>query len=429
MVVSQIRRTMNNLVDVVGGELLLRVANLGVAVLIGRVFGAATLGNYAAILAVATATERLSDNGLEMTGIAEASRQPRELNTIASALYLDKTVLSSIAIGLLALVAWMAKLSGGQWVIAVILTTRTFLYSYCRLNTGLLKALDKTRYIVRIQALHFTILAIGLLTVYLRQKSLTVVLLCLLGAQAVEFVLTFGVLRSLGLRFSFVPLSACWQLVRRSAPVGMTYTFSTLMMRGDTVVLSLIATAGVVGTFAAANTGLVVVYVIAWLFSGILLSDLGRLSRDREGFNLHFRRCVRGVMMMTVPVAVVSVLLAPFVLVSAFGRNFVAASLPGALMMVALPFIFLNATFLSRAIARNASHLALAIYGFTSILSLLLNYFLGRWQGPAGVAATVVIREAVMTLAFVRFRNLPDRSVEAGMALKGNPEFAAMLNS
>ena len=426
---SQIRRTMNNLVDVVGGELLLRVANLGVAVLIGRVFGAATLGNYAAILAVATVAERLADNGLEMIGIAEASRQPRELSRIATALYIDKTALSSVAVGLLALVAWLTRLSGSQWVIAVILAARTFLYSYCRLNSGLLKALDKTRYIVRIQAVHFTILAIALLTAYLRQKSLTVVLLCLLGAQAAEFVLTFGALRALGLRFSSVPLSTCWQLVRRSAPVGMTYTFSTLMMRGDTVVLSLIATAGVVGTFAAANTGLVVVYVIAWLFSGILLSDLGRLSRDHEGFDLHFRRCVRAVVMLTVPVAVVSVPLAPLAVVAVFGRNFAAASLPGALMMVALPFIFLNATFVSRAIARNASHLALAIYGFTSILSLLLNYFLGHWQGAAGVAATVVIREAVMTLAFARFRNLPDRSEEAGVALKGKPEFAAMLNS
>jgi len=98
---SELRRTVSNLADVVGGELLLRVANVAVAVLIGRVYGAAALGFYAAILAVATVAERVADNGLELTGIAEVSRNSEGLSAIATALYLDKTLLSVAAITLL----------------------------------------------------------------------------------------------------------------------------------------------------------------------------------------------------------------------------------------------------------------------------------------------------------------------------------------
>lgn len=426
---SNIRKTLNNLAHVVGGELLLRLANLAVAVLIGRLYGVAVLGYYATILAVATVAERVADNGLELTGIAEVSSHPENLNRIWTALYVNKTTLSLAAIALLAAAAYLRAIPINLRLVAVILVVRTFLYSYCRLNAGFLKALDQTKYIVSVQAVHFSILAVAVTSIYLCRQSLVALLFCLLAAQFLELVSTVVILRQLGLRLSSVAASFCWTLLRRSTPVGLTYTFSNLMLRGDVVVLSLIASASVVGAFAAADTGLVMVYVIAWSFSGILLSDLGRLSQNREAFESHFRKCLRGVVLLTVPAAVLCAVLARFAIQIVFGTSFAAAGLPGAVMMVALPFIFLNGTFLSRAIARNAGHIALAIYGCGAVLSLLLNYFLGRWQGAFGVAASILIREAVMTCALVRFWNLPDCSVEASAAFESSPEFARLWNS
>jgi O-antigen/teichoic acid export membrane protein len=402
---SQIGRMRKNLVNVVGGELLLRVANAMVAVLVGRVYGVSVLGTYAAIVAAATLAERVGDNGLELTAIAEVSHCQQSLSDIATALYIDKTVLSVVAAGLLALAAWMLGFSQSLLPIAVILTTRTFLYSYCRLNAGLLKALDNTKQIARIQAVHFLLLILSVLAIYLLRQNLLVLLLCLLGAQTVEFLMTCGVLSKLGLRRSVTSLAACWNMIRRSTPVGLTYTFSTLMLRGDIVVLSMIASREEVGTFAAANTALVFAYVIAWLFSGVLLSDLGTLSHDREAFDSHFRKCLKLLLICAVPASLASALLARPAILFVFGRNYEGAILPGALMMLALPFIFLNAAFLSRTVARNASRMSLAIYGLTAVVSLLLNYSLGRWKGAAGIAGSIVIREAVMTLLFVRFWN------------------------
>jgi O-antigen/teichoic acid export membrane protein len=388
----------------------------------------AMLGIYAAILAAATLAERIADNGLELTGIAELSRRPKNIGSLATALYIDKTVLSACAIGLLACVAGVSGLSSGHWLIAAVLTIRTFVYSYCRLNAGLLKALDKTKPIVVIQALHFVMLTICALVVYLRQQGLLTLLLWLMATQMIEFALTFTVLHKLGLRISAVTSSSCCQLLRRSTPVGATYTLATLMLRGDVVVLSLIASASVVGTFAAADTGLVMIYVIAWLFSGILLSDLGSLSANREAFDVHFQKCLRGVVLLTVPLAAVSAVFARTAILSVFGKTFDAAALPGTLMMLAMPFIFLNAAFLSRTVARNASRISLGIYGLTAVLSLLLNYFLGRWQGATGVACSILIREAVMTILFVRLWKLPAPAKSVGPVM-ANAECATLLNT
>jgi O-antigen/teichoic acid export membrane protein len=426
--VSQIRRTISNLANVIGGELLLRIANVLVAVSIGRVYGVAVLGTYATILAVATVAERVADNGLELTGIAEVSRNPKNLSSLATALYIDKTVLSSAAIGLLAVISWILGFSKGSWLIATVLTIRTFVYSYCRLNTGLLKALNKTKPIVRIQALHSVVLMICVLVVFLRQQTLLTLLLCVLATQTMEFIMTFLVLRGLGLRDLTISSSLCWKLVRHSTLVGITYTLSTLMLRGDLVVLSFIASASVVGAFAAANTGLVMIYVVAWLFSGILLSDLGSMSADRKAFDAHFRKCLHLAVLLTVPLAAISAVFARPVIASVFGKAFDAAGLPGAVMMLATPFIFVNAAFLSRTIARSASRISLGIYGVTAVLSLLLNYFLGRWQGAIGVACSILVREAVMTLLFGCFWSLPEPA-ESAAAIKTSPEFATLVNT
>jgi O-antigen/teichoic acid export membrane protein len=186
------------------------------------------------------------------------------------------------------------------------------------------------------------------------------------------------------------------------------------MLRGDVLMLSLVASATVVGTFAAADTGLVMIYVVAWLFSGVLLSDLGRLSHNRKVFDLHFRNILRPVVIVSIPLATVGFLVARFAVIWIFGPNFATAGFSAAIMMLALPFIFANAAFLSRLIAKNAGRVALVIYSAAALLSLLLNYLLGRYYGAPGVALSVVLREAVMTAAFLRFWRLPDRSAIYG---------------
>ena len=403
---------MSNLGDVVGGEMLLRLANFGVAALVGRSYGASVLGMYATFVAVATLGERLADNGLELTGIAEVSAHPRYVSEIATALYIDKTILSAVAIGLLAMIGGIVGLTLSQWLIAAVLTLRTFLYSYCRLHAGFLKALDETRQIAKCQGLHFSLLVLGLVDVYLQHKTILVLLLYLLAAQIVEYVCTFVVLSRFGVDAAAISASLCWDLIRCSAPVGTTYTLATFMLRGDVLMLSLVASAAVVGTFAAADTGLVMIYVIAWLFSGVLLSELGRRARNTQDLNLHFRKVLRTVMLVSIPLAAAGVLFARFAVIVIFGRNFAAAGFTAAVMMLALPLVFLNAAFLSRLIAKNAARVAVLIYSPAAILSLLLNYSLGRYYGAVGVAVSIVLREAVMSVAFLRFWNLPARPAE-----------------
>ncbi len=408
--------------NVISGELLLRLANVGVAVLIGRVYGASVLGIYAAIIASATLAERLSDNGLELAGIAEVSKEPVHAGRIIIALYIDKTILSSVAILAVVGVASLAKLSPASWMIGVILTARTFLYSYCRLQAGLLKALEKTGDLLAIQCAHFALLMSGLLLIYFRGQRLVTLLLCLLAAQTFEFVAGAVLLATYGVRPARVDIKLCRNLLYRSTPIGLTYTFSTLMLRGDVLVLSLLVPVAILGSFVAADTGLVIVYVVAWLFSGVLLADLGRLAGNRELFDTYFRRCVTVLSQIAIPLSVVSVFLIPTAIHTLFGKDFTTAGRPGAIMAAAIPFIFLNAAYLSRAVARNESKVCLTIYGVTATLSLALNWILSSRYGVMGLACSIVIREALMTVAFASLGKLSTKARDFSIPISGESE-------
>jgi O-antigen/teichoic acid export membrane protein len=209
----------------------------------------------------------------------------------------------------------------------------------------------------------------------------------------------------------------------------MTYTLSTIMLRGDVLMLSLVASAAAVGIFAAADTGLVMIYVIAWLFSGVLLSELGRLSNNSQAFDLYFRKVLRTGLVLSIPLATVGLLFARFAVTVTFGNNFGAAGFTAAIMTLAIPLIFLNAAFLSRLIAKNTAKVAVLIYAPAAFLSLLLNYFLGRYYGAPGVAGSIVLRELVVSVAFLCLWHSPVGPAGSTLTMKSSLEMVSLLNT
>jgi O-antigen/teichoic acid export membrane protein len=426
---SELRTAPVNLLSVISGELLLRVANFAVAVLIGRIYGPAALGVFAAIIAVVTVAERLADNGLEMAGIAEASMDSSSIAHVASALYANKSVLSVLALVVLAGIGWLAKLPRIEWTVAGILTLRAFLYSYSRLHAGLLKALNKMNLIARCQAVHFLVLVTGVLVASTRKWGLVSLLLSLLVAQFIEYILSLRYLRKSGIRARPVPLQYCWKQLTRSTPVGVVYSISNLALRGDVLVLSILVPAGVLGTFAAANMGLVLMYVVAWLFGGVLLSDMARLSTNSPALAGFFSKCVRRILLTTIPAALVAALIAPWAVRAVFGKNLAAAALPATVMASAIPFLFLNAAYLSRAIACNALQVFLTIVGIATAFSLALNFILGSWYGPTGVACSIVIREAGMALAFFLHARMNAPPMQTESPLGAGAEITGLMDT
>lgn len=389
-----------SLLSVIGGEVLLRAANFLAAAVIGRLFGITMFGEYAAVLAVVTVAERVADNGLEVTGIAEASSDLQSVDRILGSLYVVKTSLSAIAAGTLVLFGFVFRISPTIWILSGILGARVLLYSYCRLHTGIMKALDHMRPIGIIQLLHAVILYCGILGVYFAHSGLYLLLGILLAGQTLEFFASLTYLIKIGVRpriSNFVDYIA---IARRATPIGITYTAASLGLRADVIIVSMLVSPIAMGRFAAADTGIVMVYVVAWLFGGVILSKMTPIAKEFDSLNRYTWKWVRLIISVIVPATVVASLLAPYMITLVFGGKFSPAGPLAAIMVWAAPFILLNAVFLSRSIARKASMEHVAIFVCSGLLSLVLDFALGRSFGAVGVSWAIVIREVLVSVSF-----------------------------
>lgn len=417
------KRTAANLISVIGGEVLLRGANFMAAVVIARLYGAYFLGIYATVLAYVTVAERLADNGIEISSIADVSRSPSTASELLGSRYALKLLLSMLVVLAMASLGFLARIPTDVWIIGAFLTARVVLYSLCRLNAGFLKALDKMAAIGIAQGLNFFVIVAGIGVVYLRALSLSVLLTWLLVGQILEMFVSSFCLSRVGVRPGHFSMSGWWPLLRSSTPVGLTYTVGTLILRSDVIILALFVPVAAVGHFAAADMGLVMVYVVAWLFGGVVLAEMARLCHDPVALQRYCRRWVMLLLSTTIPSCLLLALVAPRLVPLFYGPDYVPAGLIAGVMSLSIPLILLNAVYLSRAIATASVRTYLGTYIGVGALTVALNLAFGRYYGALGVSVAIVIRELTMLTAFIVMGTSPAGSCtnEPAMAAPSEP--------
>jgi len=400
-----------NLSSVIGGELLLRVANFGVMIVLARLYEASTVGMYATALAFSTVAVMLADNGLQVSAIAELSKPQRHPSTVVSRFYISKTLLAVPALALLATLAWLAKLPPAAWIIGALVVVRTAVQSYCQLQLAVLKGLHRMAAIGPVQGLHFAALLVGIGAVCRYHGSVYVLLGWLIAGQSMELLLSGGLLWRAGIRPARFALAECWSLLWRSTPIGFTYSIANLIVRLDVIVLSFLFPAAVVGEFAAANVFLVVAYVVSWLFGSVVLPELAARASQVDELERCVKRWTRLIWLAALPASLALLWVAPPAVTALYGKNFADTGRLASVMLLAAPFILLNSLYLSRAIALGLTTQYAGTYLATAVGALTLDLVVALTVGPMGVAVAIVVREFGM---FVAFRILAGRFSPAG---------------
>lgn len=402
-----VSRTLSNLTHVVGGEALLRVANLGATVIIARHGGVEAFGCYAAALAYTTVAAMITDNGLQVAAVKKIGGSTERLSEVGCDLYATKTVLVLPMLALMAGIAALTHLSPLAWMISCLTLIRVVGQSYCQLQIAMLKALDRMTVIGPIQGAHFTFLCAAMLYIYLRTSGIMPVLVIFIAGQTIEFLLELAVLWRSGLRPARVSLKACLALLRGFTSVGMTFNVANGILRLDVIVLSLIATTAVVGEFAAAQTAILVVYPVSWLFGTVLLPEMNRLSANRLSLSRYVRRWALLIAKVGIPCTLIGVFAGPVMLRWLFGSSYAASGRLMSIVLLATPFILWNSLYVNQAFALNRPRVYLGFYLATLVIAAGLDFSLGYAWAAMGIAIAVVTREVMMTTAFLLFPN-PD---------------------
>jgi len=391
-----------NLLSVIGGEMMLRAATLGAAVVVARRYGPERLGLYTTALAFATLLATVADGGLQISTVSELSRRMPDIGATVTTLYLTKSALLLAAVTTAIAAGMLYGVSSLVWTVTALITAKTILYAYGQLQFGILKAMGRMRPIGVIQSAHCALLAAALGLTCLRHWPMVELLAWMCGAQAAELILSAAVLWFARVRPSRAGMADCWRMLRVSAPVGVSQMLANLVLRLDVLVVSGLFAASLVGYFAAANNAVVVMYVCSWQFGSVLLPDLVRHHADSSAcLDSFVRQWIRRVCLAAVPAAIVLAVVSPVLIRTLYGASFSPAGTPLAIMSLALPLILINSLLFNRAVAMQSRPVYVGAYLVSASAAMLLNLACGRAFGLAGIAAAIVAREALQTLTFV----------------------------
>lgn len=373
---------------------------------IARNCGPVLFGIYATALAYATIATLLADNGLQVAVVREIAFSPERLNAIFSRGYVSKLVLFIPALVVLILLGSIDKLSPQAWFIAVLVTLRTIEQACCQFHVAALKAMDRMKNIGMIQAVHAAFVLVALWLCYRHHSAIETIVLVLIAGQTFEFCAELIVLFLHGLRLIRVKLGECARMTLASTPMGITFSLAGAILRSDVIVVSLVAGTAAAGVFAAAQTPIVVVYVVSWQFGSVLLPELARNSSSAakmQSFVRHWSKFIVGV---TVPLTAVSMVVGPKLVAVLFGKTFEQTGPLFLIMVTAAPLIFISSLYVNWSIATSRADVYLGAYVVTAVLAVLLSFVLCKVAGIAGVAAAIVIRELFMfCLLLFRMRN------------------------
>jgi len=394
------KRTAINLISVIGGETLLRGANFFAVVVIARLYGAGVLGLYATALAYATVAVMIAENGLQISSITEIKRTSGDIHGLVSQLWTLRISLFAVMSAVLALIGWFSRWPKEVWIIGILVTVRVLLYSYSQLQFAVLKSIDRMRVIGPIQTLNFGILTLAVAATYYHSWNLKVLLGSFIVAQITEIALSFRVLWRWGIRPAKFVIRECWDLMKRSTPIGITYVMSGITMRADIIVLSALGSRSDVGHFAAAHMGVVLFYSLSWLFGSVLLTDFTRLAGNPSEFDRYANRWTKLLISVGGVGALVLYFVAPPAVLLLYGSEFAITARLASIMILALPLILLNAVYLSRAIAIDGKQVYLGTYFGVSVVAVTLDILLARLYGSMGVAFAIVVRELLIFLSF-----------------------------
>ncbi|HEY6765461.1 MAG TPA: oligosaccharide flippase family protein [Candidatus Sulfotelmatobacter sp.] len=412
---SILKRILQNLASVLGGEAMVRAASFTAAIVIARHDGPAILGLYGACLAAVTIVFMFAESGLQLSAITEIGAVRGQAAWVVGQLYLSKVILCAFAVVVLFAVGAHGGFPRIYWVIGGLITLRTLIQSCSQLQIAILKSLFRMHLIGIIQAFHAGVLFLGIGIAFVQDWSMVTLLEILVAGQTLELLFMSGAVYSARIHPRWPVFSKCLALMRRSVPLGLGYALANLIVRADVVVLSLLVPLPEIGQFSAADNLLVVTYLAAWILGSVLLPEMVQFSDSAYRLDQFMSRWIRLTAKIAIPAALILFLIAPRAITVLYGPDFAHAGVLASWMILACPFIVFNSLFLHHTIATGAKIAYLRIMFVAAVFAALLAYFLGRRFGAAGVVAAILIRESLLSVVlWLRHSRTSGVGVEIG---------------
>ncbi len=389
----------------VAGEVLSRVASLGLYVVMARALGRTGFGEFTVALSLSTLLLVLAGAGTESLISRETARDREQLHHLLWNANAIKLVLGTIAIAIAVVVSMVGHYSADVRVAVPLLGA-----------AALIELLSKNLYAVFVGVDDMRPGALSLVL----QRSITAaagITALVLGAGIVAVAVIFIAGALVGLAYSSralgrrvgkprreVSVSAARRLLLVAAPIGVAAVFNAVLFRVDTVILSLMKSEAAVGLYGAAYRVLDSTLFLSYAFVAALVPSLSRLtpqSSPTVGETYEFGAKILATALF--PLGVGAALFAGPVVRLVYGAGFTEAATALRLLggTIALyGFSYLSSVLL---VSQDRQRLMPWITGAVAVENIVLNVLLIPRYSFDGAAFATTVTELTRATVLIAF--------------------------
>ena len=199
------------------------------------------------------------------------------------------------------------------------------------------------------------------------------------------------------------------KFLKESYPVGISAVIVLAYFKLDTILLSILKTSADVGIYNAAYKVLENISFFPAMFVGLVMPIMSRyIFHERKKFELVADKTFKVFLVITVPLFIGTVFLAPSIIRLIGGAGFMEAVPVLRLLAAAIIFIFFGNFFTNVIIAGNLQKKLMGILLFCAIFNVSLNLILIPRYSYIGAAVTSSLTEGLVVLlsCFIAWKNL-----------------------
>lgn len=400
------RRTLLNTAAIFGGEAVSRLATALMALLVARRFGAEALGQYGYALSLASVLVIVPDLGLHLLTTRSLAAEPGRLARTFWNLHLLKVPLVSLVVIFTVVFGEWTVRDDGRRLLLYVLVARAMLQTFSLAYMAIFKAFEQMHYIAVVQFANalLVIACAGVATGF--KFGTPLVVASFLVGQAAETWLCWRILNR---QFPFgvytgLDRRLLWSMLLSALPIGITAVLQALNLRLDVLILGIFTPNEGLGRFQAAAWFVIGTFLCASLLMAVVFPRLSRLLRTpSERGSAYVESLVKIAFLSMAIVSLMVWLVAPHLLNWTFGRDLAPAAGLLRILAPALPCVFVNTVlfYVFVAARRRTAYLGTLVLGL--IVGSALGFYLAARFGPAGSAAADLVREVIMTAAFLYF--------------------------
>jgi O-antigen/teichoic acid export membrane protein len=395
---NTVRRVVKNIAVRTGAEILNFTLSTIFLIYVARHLGSADFGKYSFAVSFAGLFVIFTDMGLHTMFIREVAKEKGKAGKLLSNLLIIKSILVLFTFSILFITINLMNYPHETKRLVYIMGIFVISTSLLDLFNSLFRAFERMEYEALIMFLNrLAVVTSGIFALHLNYELVGFAITILTVNFLTIIPCSFLAFRGLSVPRLEIDMDIWRHLFKEAIPIGLMMLFTTIYLKADTVILSILKGDSAAGLYSAPHRLIEALIIFPTFFLAALFPVFTKFHQSsRDSLFKAYEGSFRFLLILALPMAVATTVLSDKFTMIIFGREFINSAIVLSILIWACLFIFLNTLLSYLIIAIGSQKFNIISFGISALTNLILNLILIPSYSYIGAGIALVVSQTIL---------------------------------